>query len=321
MRRVKIIHRLFLIAMLAICPPLAAAGETQAPSLLLASSYRDGVDLDQYWVSEKLDGVRARWDGEILVSRRGNRFIAPDWFTEGFPPVPLDGELWMGRGTFERLSGAVRRRTPDDAEWRTIRFMVFDLPASPAPFDERLQRLRVMFEAIASPRIALVEQFRVADHHALMETLNRVVEGGGEGLMLHRGSSLYTAGRSGDLLKVKRYDDAEAVVVGHLPGKGRLAGMLGALLVEMPDGRRFRLGTGMSDAERREPPPPGATVTYKYYGTTRNGLPRFASFLRVREEPQAFAGARASSTCAAGPCADFSRRVVPANAPAPDLGG
>lgn len=284
MRHTDSLYRLFFIALLALCSPLAAAGQAQPPSLLLADTYRDGIDLERYWVSEKLDGVRARWDGETLVSRGGNRFNAPPWFTDGFPREPLDGELWMGRGTFERLSGAVRRQTPNDAEWRTIRFMVFDLPTSPVPFDERLQRLRVIFETIESPRIALVEQFRVADHDALMEMLTRVVDGGGEGLMLHRGSSLYTAGRTGDLLKVKRYEDAEAVVVGHLPGKGRLAGMLGALLVEMPDGRRFRLGTGFSDEERREPPPTGATVTYKYSGKTRTGLPRFASFLRIRDE-------------------------------------
>ena len=284
MRHVHTMHRWFLVTLLALCPPLAAGGQTQAPSLLLANSYRDGTDLEQYWVSEKLDGVRARWNGETLVSRRGSRFNAPAWFTEGFPPVPLDGELWMGRGTFERLSGAVRRKTPDDAEWRAIRFMVFDLPASPAPFDGRLQRLREMFETIESPHIALVEQFRVADHKTLMETLTRVVDGGGEGLMLHRGSSLYMVGRTDDLLKVKSHDDAEAVVVRHLPGKGRLAGMLGSLLVELPDGRRFRLGTGFSDEERRKPPPLGATVTYKYFGKTGSGLPRFASFLRIRDE-------------------------------------
>ena len=284
MRRLDNPCRLLLVVLLAFCSPLAAAGEAQAPSLLLANTYRDGIDLNRYWVSEKLDGVRARWDGETLVSRGGNRFNAPVWFTEDFPRVPLDGELWMGRGTFERLSGAVRRKIPNDAEWRTIRFMVFDLPASPAPFDKRLKRLQVMFETIESPRIALVEQFRVADHDALMETLSRVVDGGGEGLMLHRGSAFYTAGRSDDLLKVKRYDDAEAVVVDHLPGKDRLAGMLGALLVEMPDGRRFRLGAGFSDEERRNPPPLGATVTYKHFGKTRNDVPRFASFLRIREE-------------------------------------
>ena len=278
------LYCLVFIALLAPSPPLAAAGEAGAPSLLLANIYRDDIDLGQYWVSEKLDGVRAYWDGETLTSRNGNRFNAPPWFIEDFPRVALDGELWMGRGTFERLSGAVRRQHPDDAQWRDITFMVFDLPSSRATFDGRLKRLREMFEANKSPHVALVEQFRVADHDTLMDTLNKVVAGGGEGLMLHRGSSRYTAGRTDDLLKLKTYEDAEAVVVGHVPGKGKFAGMLGALLVEMPEGRRFRLGTGFSNEERLEPPPLGAIVTYKHYGKTRNGLPRFATFLRTRDE-------------------------------------
>ena len=277
-------YRFLFAALLALPASIASSGEAEAPSLLLANVYREGVDLDRYWVSEKLDGVRAYWDGERLLSRKGNRINAPPWFVEHYPRVPLDGELWMGRGAFERLSGAVRRQVPDDAQWRGIRFMVFDLPSSPGTFDRRLQRLREMFETIASPYLALVEQFRVADRAELMETLDRVVAGGGEGLMLHRGTSLYTAGRGDDLLKLKAHEDAEAVVVGHLPGKGRLIGMLGALLVETPEGLRFRLGTGFSDGERRNPPPLGATVTYKYYGRTRNGVPRFASFLRIRDE-------------------------------------
>ena len=277
-------HRLVFVVLLVLFPSVVPAGGPGAPPLLLANVYRDDIDLDQYWVSEKLDGVRAWWDGEALVSRSGNRFNAPPWFIEHFPTVQLDGELWMGRGAFERLSGAVRRQIPDDAQWRGIRFMVFDLPLSPATFDRRLQRLREMFEAIESPSIALVEQFRVADRDELMDVLDRVVAGGGEGLMLHKGSSLYTAGRSDDLLKLKVYEDAEAVVVGHLPGKGRLAGMLGALVVETPGGQRFRLGTGFSDEERRDPPPLGATVTYKYYGKTRRGVPRFASFSRIRNQ-------------------------------------
>ena len=277
-------YRFLFAALLALPASIASSGEAEAPSLLLANVYREGVDLDRYWVSEKLDGVRAYWDGERLLSRKGNPINAPPWFVEHYPRVPLDGELWMGRGAFERLSGAVRRQVPDDAQWRGIRFMVFDLPSSPGTFDRRLQRLREMFETIASPYLALVEQFRVADRAELMETLDRVVAGGGEGLMLHKGSSLYTAGRGDDLLKLKAHEDAEAVVVGHLPGKGRLTGMLGALLVETPEGLRFRLGTGFSDEERRNPPPLGATVTYKYYGRTRNGVPRFASFLRIRDE-------------------------------------
>lgn len=264
-----------------LCAPLFAA-ENPAPSL--ANVYHGDVDLARYWVSEKLDGVRALWDGTALYSRRGNRFNAPPWFVEGFPAERLDGELWMGRGTFETLSGAVRRQTPDDAAWRRIRYMVFDLPRSSAPFDERLRELRHLLADAPSARIRPVEQFRVANEAELMAWLARVVAAGGEGMMLRDGRSLHRAGRSDDLLKLKTYEDAEAVVVAHVPGKGKYAGQMGSLVVETPDGRRFKLGTGFTDAERRDPPPVGATVTYKHTGTTANGIPRFASFLRIRHE-------------------------------------
>ena len=267
-----------------LCCHLIAAEARHDGAVSLANAYRADIDLSRYWVSEKLDGVRARWDGEALYSRRGNRFNAPAWFVAGFPAEALDGELWMGRRTFDALSGAVRRKSPDADAWRRIRYMVFDLPGLQGPFDERLQRMRQMFEDPPSPHIALVEQFRVASEAELMATLDRVVAGGGEGLMLRDGRSLHRAGRSDDLLKLKTYEDAEAVVVAHLPGKGKYTGQLGSLLVEMPDGRRFRLGTGFTDADRRDPPHLGATVTYKYTGTTVNGIPRFASFLRVRDE-------------------------------------
>lgn len=262
--------------------PTATFAAPDTPALLLANVYDEDVDLRDYWVSEKLDGVRAYWDGRRLISRGGNIYLAPAWFTEGFPDVPLDGELWMGRGTFAELSGAVRRQTPDENQWRKIRFMAFDLPQSPLAFDGRLTELRRLVAASSSPYLALVEQFKVGSDAELQQHLQQVVEQGGEGLMLHRGASLYLAGRSDDLLKVKTFDDAEAVVVAHLPGSGKYEGMLGSLLVEMPDGRRFRLGTGFSDVERLNPPPIGSTVTYKYFGKTDSGLPRFASFLRIR---------------------------------------
>ena len=264
----------------------ALAGE--APPLMRAGVYQGGIDLGRYWVSEKLDGVRAYWDGRQLASRAGNLFQAPPWFTAGFPPTALDGELWMGRGSYEALSGAVRRKAPIEAEWRRIRYLVFDLPASQAPFTRRLAAMREIVQGAASPYLALVDQSRIASHAALMQRLEEVMAGGGEGLMLHRGSARYQIGRTKDLLKVKAHEDAEAVVLAHLPGKGKFAGMMGALLVETPEGRRFRIGTGFSGQERQAPPPLGATITYRHYGKTGKGTPRFASFLRVRrEEPPA----------------------------------
>jgi DNA ligase-1 len=264
------------------CRGVSPARVDEVPPLPLANHYGRRIALADYWVSEKLDGVRAYWDGARLISRGGHLIHSPDGFTAGFPGVPLDGELWIGRGRFEQVSGAARQQTPDPADWAGVRFLVFDLPCAEGPFSRRLAALRRLLVPAPSPRIGLVEQTRVADHAALMARLDAVVAAGGEGLMLRRDSALYRAGRSDDLLKVKSYMDSEARVVAHLPGKGKFAGMLGALLVEEPDGRRFRIGTGLSNAERRDPPPVGATITFKYQGRTANGIPRFARFLRLR---------------------------------------
>jgi len=250
------------------------------PPLQLAEVYAEGVDLSRYWVSEKLDGVRAYWDGSRLVSRGGHEIHAPDWFTAGFPSVALDGELWMRRGDFARLSGTVRHQQPDEAEWREVRFMAFDLPASGEPFGSRLTRLRSLVGTSDAPYLFGVDQFRVSDNEALMTHLASLVAAGGEGLMLHREDAFYREGRTSGLLKLKPYLDDEAIVLGQLPGRGKYEGMLGSLLVEDRQGRRFRIGTGFSDAERDDPPPLGSCVTFRYRGHTSSGLPRFASYLR-----------------------------------------
>ena len=260
-----------------------SATATNEPPLLLAERYQGGIDVSHYWVSEKLDGVRTYWDGKQLRFRSGNVIQAPAWFTAALPPHPLDGELWLGRGTFEHLSGIVRRDTPDDAEWRKLRYMVFELPDAHGTFTERLQQLQSLTAAARTPWLQAVEQFRLADAKALKRKLDEVLRGGGEGLMLHRADALYETGRSAALLKVTPWLDAEARVVAHLPGKGKYAGMLGALQVEMPDGSRFALGSGFTDAQRHNPPSIGVQVTYRYRELTRHGIPRFARFLRVRE--------------------------------------
>jgi len=262
--------------------PGPAAWAADAPALLLAHVYRPGMPLADYWVSEKYDGVRGYWDGQTLRTRGGETVAAPAWFTAGWPATPMDGELWAGRGRFAHAQSTTRQQQPDDAAWRQIRFMVFDLPAHGGPFDERLPALQVLVGHIGQPWVQAVPQQRVATDAALQALLQRTVRAGGEGLMLHRGASLYRSGRSDDLVKLKTHEDTEALVVGHLPGKGKHAGSLGALLVEIPSGQRFRLGAGLTDADRAHPPPVGSWVTYRYRGTHDGGLPRFASFVRVR---------------------------------------
>lgn len=263
--------------------PPSPALATEPPPLLLAERYRDSVDVSRYWVSEKLDGVRAIWDGKTLRFRSGNPVRAPQWFIDALPRQPLDGELWLGRGSFDRLSAAVRRQSPDDSEWRRVRYMIFELPNASGSFTERAEQIRAVTASVKLPWLQAVAQFRVADAAALQGKLRDVVRQGGEGLMLHREDAAYQVGRSDALLKLTPWLDAEARVIAHLPGKGKYAGKLGALRMEMPDGRRFALGSGLSGDLRRNPPPLGALVTYRYRELTPQGIPRFPRYLRLRD--------------------------------------
>ena len=273
-----------LLALVLCLHPAWADTPPAAPAMLLAEGYTASVDASQYWVSEKFDGVRAQWDGRILRFRGGGVVPAPAWFSANFPAVPLDGELWIGRGRFDALSGTVRKLDPVDAEWRQVRYLIFELPGAAGDFSTRVRQMRVLTEQAGVAWLQAVEQTRVANHAELMQRLDSVIQSGGEGLMLHRADAPYLTGRNDALLKLKPWQDAEAVVVGHVPGKGKYASMTGALEMEMPDGRRFRLGSGLSDALRHQPPPIGTRITYRYQHLTKNGVPRFPRYLRVRED-------------------------------------
>ena len=274
--------RLLLTALLCLLawPALSAP----PPDPMLATPYHGNVAVPDFLVSEKLDGVRARWDGRSLWTRGGARIAAPAAFTRGWPTDPMDGELWIARGRFDEVSATVRRVRADPQAWRYVRFMAFDMPANPRPFAERVVRMRVLIAGAGNPQLAMIPQRRFGTAAELDAELARVVAAGGEGLMLHRRSARYRPGRSEDLLKYKPHQDAEAQVVAHLPGKGKYQGMMGALQVRTPEGRRFRIGTGFTDAQRAAPPPLGAWVTYRYTGLTSTGLPRFARFVRLRDD-------------------------------------
>lgn len=275
------------------CLLLAAAVAAQpapAPQVTLANVWRSGFEVKDFLVSEKFDGVRAIWDGRELRFRSGRPVPAPVWFVAALPAVPLDGELWLGRGRFDEMS-AIARSDGDDGRWRQVRYLVFDLPEAPGSFAERVAAMQVLLgsdDAPAIPCVRAVRQFHVGSERALRKELARVVAAGGEGLMLHRADAPWRSGRGDDLLKLKPFEDAEATVVGHEAGKGRLRGQVGALLMQMPEaqgGGRFRLGAGLTDALRRNPPPLGTRITYRYTALTKNGLPRFPRFWRVRADP------------------------------------
>jgi len=248
-----------------------------------ATEWDAQLDPSLYLVSEKLDGVRAIWDGAALRFRSGRPMAAPTWFLAGLPAQALDGELWLERKRFDRLSGTVRKVQPVDAEWRALRYMVFDAPVPDVSFETRVQLLQSVVQRANQPWLVAMEQTRLASSTGLQTRLQQVAALGGEGLVLHRLDAPWQPGRSEAVRKLKLQPDEEARVVSHVAGKGKFEGQMGALLLEMPSGQRFALGTGFSAADRAKPPPIGAQVTYRYRDRTPQGIPKFASYLRVRE--------------------------------------
>nr|WP_067298974.1 DNA ligase [Marinobacterium profundum] len=261
---------------------IAAPAPLMLASEAITASDLSSLDFSQYSVSEKLDGIRAYWNGQQLQSRNGYPISTPPWFTQGWPATPMDGELWIGRGRFAEVSGISRRYEADDPLWHQVQYRVFDLPAHPATFDGRQKTLQQLLAQLDQSWVSIIEQHLLGSQRQFEEYLAQVSAEGGEGLMLQRRNALYQIGRSSDVLKYKQYQDAEAVVTGYMPGSGKYEGMVGALRVENDAGQQFSLGSGLSDAQRREPPPLGSRVTYRYNGLTASKLPRFARFVRIR---------------------------------------
>ncbi|MDB5313279.1 MAG: ligase [Gemmataceae bacterium] len=289
-----------------------ADGEEDAgPPVLLAGTWDNALDLSSWWMSEKLDGVRAYWDGKQFISRQGNLYHAPDWFIDGLPAVPLDGELWVARKSFQRTVGIVRRQDKPDI-WKEVKYLIFDAPAAGGPFEDRVKFLRdgvagwnATFAALHDHQLC-----RGVDH--LREELGRVEGLGGEGLMLRQPGSKYEAGRSSTLLKVKSFRDDEAVVIGHEPGKGRHAGRLGALTAKLTNGKVFSVGTGLSDKERANPPAVGAVISFRYQELSDAGIPRFPSYIGLRTDGAAVVPPPAPP----GPVAPPAKLAVAAPRPA-----
>lgn len=254
-----------------------------AAELMLPKVYSSEVNVSGWLMSEKYDGVRGYWNGRELLSKSGKLFTPPSEFTENLPPFAIEGELWGGRGDFEKTISIVNKQYPHSG-WLELQFAIFDVPKSTKIFTERIEKARRWFRQHPSPYTFVISQIPVIDQAHLQGELQRIEGLGGEGLIVRKPDALYKAGRSIEILKVKNYQDAEATVVAYFPGKGKNEGRLGALLVEMGDGTRFRIGSGFSDAERESPPPLGTLVTFKYYGRYNSGIPKFPSYLRIRKD-------------------------------------
>ncbi len=253
------------------------------PPIQLPTLYQQkhSKNIEQYWISEKLDGIRGYWNGEQLLTKSGRALNPPKWFTKHWPKTTIDGELWMGRNTFEQVMSCTMRKI-SGACWQDIRFMMFDLPKHTGNFSERLHQLKRISENTKSKYIQVIKQQKVSTHHQLFMLLDEIVNGDGEGLMLHHQSAYYKVGRHAKIMKLKRYNDAEATVLKHIEGKGKYQGLLGAIQVKTKDGIVFKIGSGFTNEERKNPPKIGSVITFKYIGKTQKGVPKFASFLRQR---------------------------------------
>ncbi|HUS27861.1 MAG TPA: DNA ligase [Kofleriaceae bacterium] len=259
----------------------SSTGDGKAPPVLLAHKWETDHDPTGWWMSEKLDGIRAYWDGEGFISRLGNKFYAPDWFIADLPADTLDGELWVGRKMFQKTTSIVRSGAQSD-DWKQVTYVVFDAPNAKGGFEQRLAHAQKVLKKAAAPHARFLDHITCEGVDHLREELQRVEALGGEGLMLRQPKSPYVAGRSTTLLKVKTFHDAEARVIGHAPGTGKHKGRLGALIVELSDGTKFNVGTGFSDAEREDPPAVGAVITFRYQELSNDGVPRFPSYVGER---------------------------------------
>lgn len=250
----------------------------------LAQSYHQEIDIDQYWKSEKLDGIRAIWTGSQLVTRKGTKINSPTWFTEPLPSYPLEGELWAGRGNFHLVQTTVLDKEPQDDAWRKIDFMLFDMPNAAGDYQKRYYNVIYFTRASKRDHIKYIEHSPIESEEELFSYLNNVDNAKGEGVMLRKITSRYQAGRSTDLLKLKKHQDAEARVVGYKVGKGKYQGLMGSLLVQLDSGLQFYIGSGFNYLQRKNPPALGSVITFRFNGTTQNGVPKFARFVRERVE-------------------------------------
>jgi len=277
----------FLIICFALTTDASPLSGQKTTAVQLATVYTN-QNIQEYLISEKFDGVRAVWRNKQLRTRSGNLIHAPRWFVKNLPDVWLDGELRSERGHFEDVVSTVTKDKPVDSEWEKIKFMVFDAPNYESTFQTRSQFYTELIQKLQIKHLKATEQFVVTNNKKLIRLLENYTQNGAEGLMLHRANAMFVNGRSSNILKLKKFMDAEARVVAHLPGKGKYDSLMGSIMVEYDssDGQllSFKIGTGFSDQEREHPPAIGSIVTFQYHGYTKRGVPRFASFMRVRKE-------------------------------------
>ncbi|EKN8349227.1 DNA ligase, partial [Campylobacter coli] len=228
-------------------------------------------------MSEKLDGVRGIWEVGKFKTRQDNPIYTPSYFTYNFPSFKLDGELWIARAKFDEVSALIRGDNLDSSLWKSVTYNVFDVPNACEEFkltsctlSNRLKVLEQYLQQNPNPYIKIIKQIPIKDQEHLKEFYKDIVLNKGEGVVIRKDLAPYEKGRSKNAFKLKPYEDAECKVIGYTEGKGKFQGKIGALLCQMPNDRVIRIGSGLKDKDRENPPKIGSIVTYKFNGLTKN---------------------------------------------------
>ena len=281
-----------------------------------------------WWASEKWDGIRALWDGEKMISRGSGvgkpkvYTYVPDWFRMTLPPgIALDGEIWIGRGMFQKTSrlstlkpgkSYTEKQINDiwaGTEDPPVIFKVFDIPSESTSFEQRMKILQTIvrdrkdcWAKLNYPGkqvfpLQFTEQVKIKSMEQLVELYTKLTSEGAEGIMLRASGSPYEIKRSKYMLKYKIKEDAECIVRGYTPGEGRLKGLLGSLNCEIledgkPSGVFTQIGTGLTDSQREnyiirnhpEEIPIGSIVSFSYMEMTKDGVPRHPVYRGIRDD-------------------------------------
>lgn len=269
-------------------------------------------NIKEFLVSEKLDGVRAIWNGKELKTRNGNIINAPKCFTNNFPNFSLDGELWSKRNDFSNISSIVKKLDSACESWKEIKYYVFDVPPKDNQNCNNLEnklcflehRLQILQDYLKNKNttIRIIKQEKLDSIKSLESKLQQITRQNGEGLVIRKNFAPYESGRSNNAFKLKMTQDSECKVKGYTKGKGKFEGKMGAIICTQSlesfnpiihplmtkDNKKemieFKIGSGFNDKMRENPPKIDSIITYKFQGFSKNGLPKFPVFLRIYEK-------------------------------------
>ena len=252
---------------------------------ITTASKWESEDPRGWYISEKLGGIRCLWNGLEMWSKNGTQYNIPDYFVSRLPKSPLDGELYMERGTLSKCMMIVKKKSTDpdyEKEWNNMWFVVYDAPEAPGNFRQRLQALKEYFEKSDGLYIRLHE-YRICEGKAdAQRELEQIQKEGREGIVLREGNSPYTKGRSKFVLERRSHFEARAEVIEHIKGKSKSGSeIVASLRVRTSDGKEFLINRGITDDIRQHPPAVGSEIIYKFSGELDSGKPKAPVFIKA----------------------------------------